>query len=481
MIGQTLQILWAFGRRNLIATLYLDIYRSRLSSRSCTCEEDTNLTKRAKRLRASLEDLGPVFIKLGQMLARRGDVFPPAYIKELESLQDHARSVGGPEIRKALEMVCICEHGSAVKATDHDAAPLCLHCHKLNDVFDAFEQKPLAVASLAQVHRATFRGDEVVVKILKPGVLDILNRDLAILFRMRKSLLKWIGMSSTLNPDEFHAELQRSLRAEVDLQAEGLHMDAFREHAEHGIAAPKVYWGFGRDDILVMELVEGTPLDKATGQPVKKRKELASRLAVSFLQQVFIQNLFHGDPHPGNLFLRGEEIVYIDFGSVSRLDPVTHKVLRTLLVAISSGEVEKATESLLELSGHAPEEMTQFPGLLLDVGLIVQGFKTGSGMRWSDRIIEVARRHSLALPRNVIGLAKSLVLIEDMALKLDPEFQLKKPLEIFKAKAIPNDVKLRIHEMEAALSEYTELFEQAPAMLHDVRQLLAAGRTNDKA
>lgn len=480
MIIRTAQILWAFGRRNLVATLYLDVYRTRLSSRSCACEDDNKLAKRAIRLRHALEDLGPVFMKLGQMLASRGDMLPPAYVKELELLQDHARAIPYADIKASLEAVCICEHGPDAKASEHEAVSLCIHCQKISGVFDAFEEEPLAVASLAQVHRAKFQGNDVVVKILKPAVLDVINQDLAILYRLRNNLLSWIGLSKSIDADEFHADLQRSLHAEVDLQAEGLHMDIFRDHSGHGISTPKVYWGFGRDDILVMEFIDGLPLDKVGELSIKTRKELASRLAVGFLEQVLTQNLFHCDPHPGNLFLRGEEIIFIDFGSVVRLDPAAHDSLRKFLMSISNGDVEEATAHLLELCGRSADEIVQFPGLLLDMGLIVQGFKTGSGTRWSDRIVEMARRYKLKLPRGVIGLAKALVLIEAMALKLDPDFRLQEPIERFIEQAAPEDLKERFHDIDAALSDYANLLGEAPAILRRLSTIAAEEKTNDK-
>lgn len=467
---RTIQIFWAFGRRNLFAGLYIDLYRARLSSRSCECEEDQHIAKRARKLREALEDLGPAYIKLGQILARRGDVFPPAYIKELEKLQDHARPVPSHEIRIHLESVCVCDHGSEGPIAKHEVAPLCIHCRKIESVFERFDDKPLAVASLAQVHRAKFNGDEVVVKVLKPGVLDVLNRDLAILFRLRKSLIRWIGLSNSLDPDEFHAELQRSLRAEVDLQAEGLHMDAFRETATKGITAPKVHWGFLRDDILVMEFIEGKPLEDAAHSQQDPYPVLAQRLAVSFLEQVFIHNLFHGDPHPGNLILRGDEIVFIDFGAVSRLDPSTQRRLRHLLSEMANNDTSGATLAILELCGRSKDDLAQMPGLLVDMGLIVQGFRTGAGTRWSDRIVDIARRYDLKLPRSVITLAKALVLIEAMALKLNPEFRLQGAIEEFMNAAAPGEAKRTLKEIGEALLEYKELADEAPAMIRRIAE-----------
>lgn len=467
-VARTIQIIWAFGRRNLFASLYLDLYRAKLTSRSCECAEDKRIAKRAQRLREALEDLGPAYIKLGQILARRGDVFPPAYIKELEALQDHARPVTSAEIRRVLESVCICEHGPDKPGEKHVPAPLCVHCKKIDTIFERFDDKPLAVASLAQVHRAKFQGDEVVVKVLKPGVLDVLNRDLAILYRLRKSLIRWIGLSNSLNPDEFHAELQRSLRAEVDLLAEGLHMEAFRESASNGISAPKVHWGFLRDDVLVMEFIEGDPLDKAIKCPKRARADLANRLAVSFLEQVFIHNLFHGDPHPGNLILRNDEIVFIDFGAVSRLDPDTQRHLRRLLKEISENATSRATTAMLELCGQSRDDMALIPGLLVDMGLIVQGFRTGAGTRWSDRIVEIARRYDLKLSRSVISLAKALVLIEAMALKLDPEFRLQAAIDEFMKKAAPEEAKRTLKEIGEALLEYRQLAADAPELIREL-------------
>ncbi len=462
------KIFWAFARRNLFFALYIDVYRRKLSSQSCSCEDDLRLRTRARRLRSAFEDLGPTFIKLGQILARREDLLPPAYIEELTGLQEHARPVTFEELGASLRAKCIC---SEMTLPDHSIDRKCFHCRGIEEVFERFDRVPLATASLAQIHRAELEGREVAVKLLKPHVLDQINLDLAVLWRVRRWLLRAIGLGRSINADDFYAEFRRSLQMEVDLKAEGLHMSMFREQNAPEAVAPEVFWGFKRDDILVMEFIDGKPLVEAPADAEAKRA-LAKRLSRNFLRQVFVHELFHADPHPGNVFLRGDDLVYLDMGAMGRLDNETLRGLQALFVAVTQHDVEGATDALLNLGNTTTVDRAS---LLIDIGLITEAYGARTGERWSDRILNAARVHSIRLPRAVILLTKALVLIESIALKLDPEFSLDSVMKEFVDELSAHEIKMAASHARRAASEYLSLFERLPGLIEQAvsRQAVA--------
>lgn len=453
------KIFWAFARRNLFVALYLDVFRRSLSSRSCSCEEDDRLRARAKRLRSAFEELGPTFIKLGQLLARRDDVFPPPYIEELSGLQEHARPVPFSEIERSLEMKCIC---ADMAQPGHPRDPKCFHCNRIEIIFDSFDRNPVATASLAQIHRAKLAGRDVAIKLLKPRVLDMINLDLAILWRFRRLLLKVIGLGRSVNANDFHAELKRSLQMEVDLKAEGLHMTMFRAQNEPEVTAPEIIWGFKRDDVLVMEFIEGKPLWEANKTPTGERKDLAERLARNFLKQVFVNNLFHADPHPGNVFLRGSELIYLDMGAMGRMDAQIRAHLQAMFYAVAQRDVEGATDALLNLGETSGADRS---ALLTDVGLIIASYGAATGERWSDRILETARTHQIRLPRSVILLTKALVLIESLALRLDPEFSLDSVMQEFEQGLSVAEIKEATVHARRTAKDYMALIERLPSLV----------------
>jgi ubiquinone biosynthesis protein len=237
-----------------------------------------------------------------------------------------------------------------MRHVEHD--PHCLHCVPFEKVFEAFDETPVAAASLAQVHRAVFRGHSVAVKILRPGVLDRLNTDLAIMRRSRRLLVRSLGLTGVLDPREFFETFRRRLQGEVDLRAEALSIERFRANRdpEGPITAPKVFWEFRRSDVLVMEFVEGQPIGSAVRLRPATRRKLAQALVRDYRKQVFLDDFFHADPHPGNLFLdRDHRLVYLDFGAVGELGEAVRPEMRQLIRAMIEADSDRALEAALRL------------------------------------------------------------------------------------------------------------------------------------
>jgi ubiquinone biosynthesis protein len=460
---------WAFFRRNLCFALYRDVYHRHISDRDCRCEADQQLRERARKLREALEDLGPTFVKLGQVLSRRPDVLPQAYLIELESLQDRAAPVPFAEIQQALRKRCVCGEQMR-RGTPH---PLCFHCNPLETIFERFDVEPLAAASLAQVHRARFRGDEVVVKLLRPGVLDRINLDLAMMWRLKGLLIRALDLARNIDVDSFFTEFRRRLEEEVDLHAEALNIERFRslQQGDPQVRVPTVYWGFQRSDLLVMEYLQGEPIRTARAWPKAQRKALANLILHNYLRQIFVDNFFHADPHPGNiLLLQQDQIGYLDFGAMGRLDRATRRSLLQLFHAVVNADAEEAAAAVLKL-GHT-HAAVDHETLQLDLERLIQLSRVEGGGRWTDQIVETARRHGIGLPKSVITLTKGLILIESLALELDPELNLMQQIESVVGEMTLTEVKERLSiDLPEVFENYSSLFIELPAL---VRHWLAA-------
>jgi ubiquinone biosynthesis protein len=457
-------IAWAFFRRHLFFALYRDVYRKHIANQDCSCDANVQLERRATELKEALEELGPTFVKLGQLLSRRPDLLPPAYIAALEALQDRTAPLPFAEIQQALRRRCIC--GEQMRRGGHH--PLCLHCNPLEAVFERFDAEPLAAASLAQVHRARFRGAEVVLKLLRPGVLDRVNLDLSIIWRMKRLLIKMLDLERNIDADSFFVEFRRRLEQEVDLKAEALNIERFRQcqQREPQVKAPKVYWGFERSDLLVMEYLQGESIRTARDCPEAQRQALARLLVRNFFKQIFVDNFFHADPHPGNiLLLRDNTIGYLDFGAMGRLDLPTRRLMRHLFHAIVSGDADEATKVVLQL-GHTDRASVDQEALQLDLERLIQLYRVEGGGRWTDQIIFTARRHGVRLPRSVIALMKGLILIESLALELDPEFNVMQGIEALAGELAIEAVKDRLAvDLPEMLENYANLLAEFPTLL----------------
>lgn len=458
-------IFWTLARYRLFWALYRDIVRGHLSNPHCGCEADARMTRRAARLRNALERLGPTFIKLGQFLSRRPDLFPVAYLEALAELQEEAPSVPFAEVRRRLQEVCICGHGTGAAKK-----PTCLHCRGIEEVFDSFEPQPIASASLAQVHRAVYRGERVAVKLLKPGVLDRLNADLALLHRLAPLMGRALGTSRNVDSRELIAEFRRGLLDEVNFENEALNIERFRDsHPNAGaVRAPAVYWEFERADMLVLECIEGVSL-RAWRGAVEERQRLARVLARDFIQQVFIDNFFHADPHPGNLIVQADgRVVYLDFGAVGALDRPSRRALLRLLQSIMEDDPDLAVEAVLEVGG-TDRGTVDVHALRSDVDRIIQLYRRRGGARWSDAVVQATRRHGLRLPRSILLYAKATMLNEALVRDLDPTFELLPVAREMVAPIIGGELEDLLKRTRRDLARLPEHYA---ALLRDLPELL---------
>ena len=364
-----------------------------------------------ERFRRSLEELGPTFVKLGQVLSTRPDLLAPGWIAELERLHSEVAPVSFdellPEVEKAL-----------------GRSPF--------DVFADVERKPHAAASIAQVHRAKLpSGAPVVLKIRRPGISAKIAADLRLLDHLANLIEHEMPEARRYAPVQVVAQFRRSLERELDLAVEARHVDRFaRNFADDPhIFIPKVYWDFTSSLMNVQEYVAGIPGTDlaAIAAADLDRKVLAARGSDAVLKMILVDGFFHADPHPGNvLYLPGNRIALIDFGMVGRLSALRRSQMVDLLGGIVGQDDQAMLEVLLDWTGeHGVDEAR----LAADVGELAFDFADTDlkDVRISallQRVAALLREHEILLPADLTLMFKALISLEGLGRQYDPEFRL---------------------------------------------------------
>jgi ubiquinone biosynthesis protein len=361
--------------------------------------------------RRALQDLGPTFVKLGQILATRVDLFAPEWIAELEKLQDQAPASPYPEVRAQL-------------SDDLGGPP--------ESVFAAFDAQPIAAGSIAQVHRAQLAdGTHVAVKVRRPGIVPVVEADLRLLARLAEMLETRFPELARFRPREVVRQFSATLRRELDLAAECRNAERvaanFRERAE--IVVPKVYWDWTSERVNVQEYIDGTPSrdPEALAAAGLERAVLAHRGAQAMLKMVLEDGFFHADPHPGNVFyLPGNRVAFIDFGMAGHLSERRRDELVRLLDGLVERDAEAVVDILLEWAGAAQvdgEKLAADVDAFIDRyhGLPLQELRMGTMLADMTTLL---REHRLALPPDLALVLKACVTLETYGRELDPRFDM---------------------------------------------------------
>ncbi|MGG6294352.1 ABC1 kinase family protein [Leptolyngbya sp. AN02str] len=369
-------------------------------------------------LRNILVDLGPVFVKLGQLLSTRPDLLPPEYIATLSTLQAEVPPVDWGEIESMLRQ----------------QLPL-----PLNDVFAHIDPKPVAAGSIAQTHRATLKdGREVALKVQRPGLDSIVERDIS-LIRVIANLVAQTDFGKVYDVVTLADEFIQALRAELQFTKEGQYTDQLRTNLSTSkwfdpekVMIPQVIWELTTDDLLVLEWLDGGLLLAApfvaerSGTAHLKRKEVADLLLRAFFQQVCLDGFFHADPHPGNLFyLKDGRVALLDCGMVGRLDPLTQEILLELILAIVSRDAQRCAQLTLKLSPS--DERISLVRLENDYERLLRQYYSVSlaELNFSQlfyEVLQAARKNRIRVPGNLGLCAKAIANLEGVAHTIDPEF-----------------------------------------------------------
>jgi len=365
------------------------------------------------RVAAVLEELGGTFIKLGQLLSLRPDLIPKEFCDEFSKLQDDVKPFPTEEAKKIVET----ELKKSIK-----------------ELFKNFEDKPIAAASIGQVHKAQLQnGHHVVLKIQRPKIDEQMKTDIDILYHLAHIAEKHYP---ELHPVEIIEEFEHYTDNELDYVKEAKNVDKFHHNFENekNIKIPKVYFDYTTSKVLTLEYIDGKKLGESELSD-KSKKRVVKIVVNSLFTQIFIHGIFHADLHPGNIFIMDDErIAFLDFGIVGRLNEEFRNKALQLFLAITNGNLTGIVNSLLEL-GVAREEVDEeqlkedlyetlgeYYGTTLKQVNISQVFQ---------KIITLTKKHNLRLPTNFVLLAKSLITVEGFASEYDPGFNIIKTAQPF--------------------------------------------------
>jgi ubiquinone biosynthesis protein len=365
----------------------------------------------AQRMRMALEELGPTFIKLGQVMATRVDLFPPRWIVEFEKLQAEVPAVPFEELLPDL-------------TRSLGRSPF--------EVFRDVDTRAYGAASIAQVHRAKLQdGTPVVLKVRRPGVREKIDADLRLLRRVSELIESEMPEARRYRPAEVAAQFARTLEREADFVTETRNIQRFAKNfaGNADVIIPRIYPEYTSEVLLVQERVDGIPATDpaAVDAAGLDRKALAARGVDAFLKMILIDGFFHADPHPGNVFyLPGNRMVIIDYGMVGRLSPQRRAQVIDLLGGLARMAEEPMIDVLLDWAGDAYVDEAKLAAdvneMVFDYeGVPLKDVRVGHAIR---QFAAIVREHSIVLPSDLSLMFKTLITLEGLGRQYDPDFHI---------------------------------------------------------
>jgi ubiquinone biosynthesis protein len=410
---QILAVLFKYGFGDLIELLKIDQYiEVGLQLISKNRRNRVEKLSRAERVRMAFEELGPTYIKLGQILSTRPDLVPADFTNELSKLQDNVPSFAFSAAKRIIET----EFGSP-----------------LEELFDFFDEVPFASASIGQVHKAGLKDGEIVaVKVQRPGIKKIIEVDLEIMLHLAMLVERNIKEIALYRPVKIIEEFARTLEKEIDYTIEATSMERFARHFlnDPTIYIPKVFRDMTTEHVLTMELVDGIKISEIDrlDEAGLDRKTITVRGAKFYLKQVFDFGFFHADPHPGNIFILPDNVTcLLDFGMTGSVDRQTRENFVDLIDSVAHRHETKAAQVLLKLTAWDDEpdirqlerDVTDFMGQHLYKPL--KNIEIGKLL---NHLLELISRHRLMIAPDIFLMMKTMATIEGVALILDPDFDM---------------------------------------------------------
>ncbi|MEI6414662.1 MAG: ubiquinone biosynthesis regulatory protein kinase UbiB [Pseudomonadota bacterium] len=420
------------------------------------------------RIRRTLEDLGPIFVKFGQMLSTRRDLLPAELADELARLQDQVPPFPGQVARQIVERA---------------------YGHAIEQVLDGFDERPLASASVAQVHTACLKdGRKVVVKVLRPGIEKVIRRDIDILYTLARLARRYWKEGRRLRPVEVIQEYEKTIFNELDLEREAASASQLRRNFANSplLYIPEIHWKLTRKQVLVMERIHGIPLSdmatiKAQGVPMKL---LGERGVEIFFTQVFRDNFFHADMHPGNLFVEpGGRYIAIDFGIIGALTREDQRYLAENLLAFFHRDYRRVAELHVE-SGWVPAttRVEEFEAAIRTVcePIFEKPLAEISFGHFLLNLFQTARQFQMEVQPQLVLLQKTLLNIEGLGRQLYPELDLWATAKPFMERWLEQQVGpwAFVRRLQASLPQLSEQIPELPLLLYRVLHDAERGATS---
>ena len=460
---QILTVLFKYGFGDLVEVLKIEQYIE-IGLKMISRKRRDRLEKlsRAERVRLAFEELGPTFIKLGQILSTRPDLIPVDFINELSKLQDMVPPCSFDEASNIIEM----ELGSPPEK-----------------LFDFIEKTPLASASIGQVYKARLKdGEEVVIKVQRPGIRKIIEVDLEIMFHLATLMEKHIEEMDLYRPVKIVEEFARTIEREIDYNIEASNMERFAGEFldDSTVYIPKVFRDTTTSRVLTMEFVDGikvSEIDKLDKAGLD-RKIIISRGADLYLRQVFDHGFFHADPHPGNIYVLPNNVICLfDYGMVGSVDLQTREDFVDLIDHVVHKDPAGATQALLKLTIYDEDpdirmlerEVSEFLGQHLYKPL--KDIQIGKMLH---HLLEMASRHRLRIPPDIFLMMKVFSSIEGVGLMLDPDFDMIKQAAPFieRVKSARFHPKRIAGDIVTLVAELLKFIHQFPKDALDITRLI---------
>ena len=433
------------------------------------CDRKVANLEFGERIRLAVQELGPTFIKMGQMLSTRPDIVPPDIIKELEKLQDRIPSFPSPIAKKIVE--------AELK-------------RPIEEVFASFEDEPLAAASLSQVHRAKLKGgQEVVAKIRRPDIVETIEADMGIMRWLAGILERRVAVAQFLNlvglVDELHSDIKKELDFRIEANNIIRYADNFHGRANnHELKVPHVYESLCTSKLLVLEYIEGINISKtdhliAEGYDLKL---IARRLANILFKSILEHGFFHADPHPGNVFVLPDNVIcLLDFGMMGTLSAVEKTNIAGIVIGIATRDEKVTTRALLDLA--ITRERIDEQQFQMDVSRHLQRYTyvplqrlhLGDMLQDELRLITI---HHLRFPTNLVWVTKAISTVENITSRLDPQGNMIEYVRPFAEEMLS----YRFHplkearELGAAAVEFLDLLKDLPYELRSAIRRIREGR-----
>ncbi|MEN6521227.1 MAG: AarF/ABC1/UbiB kinase family protein [Armatimonadota bacterium] len=426
---------------------------------------EPEVTPEPEHLLYILQELGPTFVKLGQLLSTRPDILPEPYIAALTKLQDTANTVPVDQIKSIIQE----ELGQPVES-----------------VFAYFDEVPLAAASLGQVHAATLHdGTQVIIKVQRPGITKVIDRDIDIMYMVSKLLERRWERVRTYAITEIVDEFAITIHEELDYTIEANNTDRLRAVLLHekNARVPKIMWDIVTKRVLTMERIDGikiTDIERLNAAGFDT-VQIADRLSAVMFKQIFIDGFFHADPHPGNILVTpDQEIALLDAGQVRQLDLETRTGLLRMVIAFEHQDTHLFTEVITEIGITRGEVNTQ--ALSQDLEKVLRQFYNVPAQAMDIgkiliRVMDVSARHKIRLPVGFSVIGKVMVNLESINRMLDPNFNFTKAVRPYIARAVreelsPEDI---LTDSYRSLIDLKRLIFGLPDHLHQLLHKAVSG------